>query len=99
MTPPLEAVLWVARLLEGATSLPRVALRTIATTLCLSVAPNTLERYITVGKNVESRASCAFASLLPFSDDFMHSYVLTLLAAGLTASTVNSHVSAMGTLA
>ncbi len=40
-----------------------------------------------------------FDTWLPFSDSFIHVYVAQLVAAGVSASTINSHIAALGTFA
>jgi hypothetical protein len=41
----------------------------------------------------------SFFSWLPFTDTFLHCYVAQLLESGVSASTINVHISALGTFA
>lgn len=96
---PREAQDFAVRLLRQHSQLPEDSLELVAASLCKSLAPNTLRRYLEIVKLAEAAYGTQFESWLPFSDDFVQGYVLRLMQLKLTASTINQHISALGTFA
>ena len=87
------------QLLAAHSAIPEDSRELVAAALCRSLAPNTLARYLEVVRAAERGYGTPFTSWLPFSEEFIQGYVLRLLERKLTASTINQHISALGTFA
>lgn len=61
-----DALQFVVHLLRMHTQLPGATVETMAATLCSSLAPSTLARYMDIVRNAEKLMGSSFAGWLPF---------------------------------
>lgn len=90
---------FVKQLLALKCAFPPEHLNGVIDTLCNSVSANTLISYFRIVRVAERYMGTEFHTWLPFSDSFIQGYVAQLLATNVSASTVNAHISALGTFA